>query len=715
MSETVKKKLSAPKIGAQELLVLAFAAVVFFINIRIVGKCYNPFVFNDEMGYWTHAATMAGKDWTGVSNTLAWYSFGYSFMLVPIMKIFHDPVAMYRAALVLNVIMLTAVYFLYIFIIRYLFPKLQRAQAAFLAAAAVLYTSYQLNAGIAFSETALLFVTTLIAFTLVRIMRKPSFLNLGCLGALCAYLFMIHNRTIGIVASVLLTVGLAVLFRKVKMRHAAVFAVVLGLGFIANSLIRDHLEGIQWISGHAGGNNADSVLGNIRTAVSSWGSIKRLLSLLASQAFAAFTATFGIALFSLWAIFRRLIAVLADAVKALRSKSALSEAADGQFFIILFIFCAFVSTWIISSVFMFNFQRIDHIVYTRYYDIVVGLLIITGLRYMYNPNKHDLMFTAAMPFIMAAGANRAAVLFNNVGTKVFSRVCSPGLSRLYDTFDSNYYAYAMTAAAVFGIIMLIMQIKKFNGGFYSAALITAALFVSYTPEAKTDIYNNQRVYSGDRELVSRIKDMSPEKIYIAPDVGTFASFLQFMMNDVKVEYADHPERLSEDALILVDRKSIIEICDYEIIDKSDRHLLIRNKLNTDNEDFQLPLSYMYTFDSDMYIADEDMIKSDPDNNYLCYGPYLKLSEGDYEFLLDMTFDEINTENIGFAEIKSGSVNTIYAHTDITPDMIGSSGELRLELTADVGVPIPDVEIIVFLYEPAAVSMQLNSIEVNMED
>ncbi|MBP3309327.1 MAG: hypothetical protein J6L05_00735 [Ruminococcus sp.] len=51
MSETVKKKLSAPKIGAQELLVLAFAAVVFFINIRIVGKCYNPFVFNDEMGY----------------------------------------------------------------------------------------------------------------------------------------------------------------------------------------------------------------------------------------------------------------------------------------------------------------------------------------------------------------------------------------------------------------------------------------------------------------------------------------------------------------------------------------------------------------------------------------------------------------------------------------------------------------------------------------
>jgi hypothetical protein len=209
--------------------------------------------------------------------------------------------------------------------------------------------------------------------------------------------------------------------------------------------------------------------------------------------------------------------------------------------------------------------------------------------------------------------------------------------------------------------------------------------------------------------------MEPEHIYIAPDVGTFASFLQFMMKDVKVEYANHPERLSEDALIFVDKRNIIEMRDYEIIDRSDRHLLVRNTKAAADQDFHLPLSYMYTFDSDMYIADEDMIKSAPDNNYLCYGPYLGFDADQYTLTLDMTVLENTAENIGFAEVKSNSVNTVYAHEEITADMVGKDGSISLDLGANVGVPVSDMEIVVFLYDPTAVSMQLNSIEVNTED
>lgn len=712
-----KFRLSLPKFQSQDIVTLLFAAAIFFINFQIVGKCYNPFVFNDEMGYWTHASVMAGYDWTGVSNGLAWYSFGYSFMLAPILRIFSDPTEMYRAALVLNIIMQILVYLMYIHIIRYIVPKLGKVPAAFISAAAVLYTSYQHNAGIAFSETALLFVTTLTAYILVRVLKKPSYLNLGCLGAVSAYLFMVHNRTIGIVASVVLVILAAVILRRVSLRHAAVFVGVLVLGFAANSIIRNHLESILWYSGKAGGNGSDSVMTKFKSVFSSMDNFKRMISLFASQAFAAFAATFGIALFALWAIFRRLAETVISFAKSCgknRNKTE-KQTVDGSLFVLLFIFCSFISTWIISSIFMFDFTRIDHIIYTRYYDIIIGLLIASGLYYMYNCNKYDLMFAAAMPFIMIAGANRAAALFNSVGTKIFSRVCSPGLGMYYAVFDNNYYAYAMTATAAFGIIMLTMQIKKHGMGFYASSVMTAAAFTLFTSAARTDIYNNQRVYSGDRELVSRIKEMSPEQIYIAPDVGTFASFLQYMMKDMTVEYANHPERLSEDALILVDAKSIIEIRDYEIIDKSDRHLLIRNRKNTENEDFSLPLSYMYTFDADMYIADEDMIKSDPDNNYLCYGPYLGFDADEYTITLDMNVSETSSDNIGYAEVRSNSVSTIYSHEEITSDMVGSDGSLSIELGANVGVPVSDMEIIVFLYEPKAVSMQLNSIKVNTED
>ena len=82
---------------------------------------------------------------------------------------------------------------------------------------------------------------------------------------------------------------------------------------------------------------------------------------------------------------------------------------------------------------------------------------------------------------------------------------------------------------------------------------------------------------------------------------------------------------------------------------------------------------------------------------------------------DMTVLENTAENIGFAEVKSNSVNTVYDHVEITSDMVKKDGSISLDLGANVGVPVSDMEIVVFLYDPKAVSMQLNSIEVNTED
>lgn len=712
MSENTKKKLFFSKIDAQDLLIIAFAVIIFFLNFMIVGDCYNPFVFNDEAGYWTHAATMAGYDWKGFSSTLAWYSFGYSFMLLPIIKLFGSSVVMYRAALILNIIMQIAVYFMYVYILRFVFPDIKKAEAGFVAAAAVLYTSYQHNSGIAFSETALLFVTTLIVCVIVRVLKNPTYLNLGCLGALCAYLFMIHNRTIGIVASVVFVVVLAVIFKKVKLRYAVVFIVALGLGFVANSIIRHNLESLLWISGKAGGNNSVSVMTKIRAGFENFDNFKRMVSLFASQAFAAFVSTLGIALFAVWAIFRRLIKALIDVIQAVRKKEKCHGLLNDSFYVILFIFCAFISTWMISSIFMFDFERIDHVVYTRYYDIVVGLLIMTGLYYMLHAEKTDFIFIMTMPAFMLAGANRASVLMNAVKIQVFSRVCSPGISWYYDKFDKNFYAYAAVAMAAFGVIMLVlkMRVKKKNVGIFLASLLIITVFTKLTVAAREDIFRNQEVYKGDRELVQRVQNMEPDKVYVMPNVGTFASFLQFMMMDTRVDFAYHQEKLSEDALIFADKHDIMSLCEYEIVDSSDRHFLFRNRVANNEQVYELPLSFMNTFDSSFYIEEEDAIESNPSNNYVCYGPYVELAEGDYIFTLDMSFDELNEGNVGFAEIRSNSVDTVYAHTEITDDMLTKDGQLSLELTADVGIPVTDIEIVLFLYEPSLTEMQLNSIE-----
>lgn len=717
MNEKTKKKFLFLRFQPHDIITLVFAVLIFFINFKIVGKCYNPFVFNDEMGYWTHAATMAGYDWRGVSNTLAWYSFGYSFMLVPLMKIISDTVVLYRAALALNICMEIASYFLFVYIIRFLFPKIEKIPASFVSAAAILYTSYQMNAGIAFSETALLFVTTLIAFTVVRIIRKPTYLNLGCLGILSAYLFMIHNRTIGIVASAVLIVVLGLIFRKIDYKKAGVFTLALIIGMICNKIVKGYLESALWETGKSNGNDAGSVFGKLKDAFSSVDSVKRFLSIMAAQGFAVSAATMCLVLFSLWAIFRRIAAALGKTALTIKARKKLDcNIFDERIFLLVFIFCAFISTWIVSGIFMFDFQRIDHVLYTRYFDIIVGILIMLGICYLYEAKKIDFGFMLLIPFIMRIGAGRASVMMQYVKAPVFNKVCSPGICRLYELNGQNFHAYITWSVSIFFFMAFIMYVlKKRKLGIFAVSIICVLCFNRNTPFAVMAITANQNNYVSDREMIERNKEnFETGNVYMDSSVGTFASFLQYELNDVRADFVYDLEEIEENSYIFANKGDVVNFLDYNIIDKSDKHIIVSAVPNNDNSG-KLPLSFMNTFDYSYYIADEDVIENNPANNYVCYGPYLNLDAGEYKFTIDMDFDKFNGENIGFAEIKSNSVDTIYDHIELTADMISNDGDIDIELNANVEISISDMEIVVFLYEPSEISMQLNSIQVDTKE
>ncbi len=717
MSEKAKKKFSLPEFSPFDIVTLLFAGLIVYFNIGIVGKCFNPFVYNDEMGYWTHAAKLAGMDWTGVSKTLAWYSFGYSFMLAPLMMLISDTVALYRSALMLNIAMELVCYFLFIYILRRIFPELGRLPSSFASAAAILYTSYQMNAGIAFSETALLFVTTLVTFLIVRMVQKPTYVNMTLLGLFCAYLFMVHNRTIGIVASAVLIVGLSALLKKVSWKKSGAFAGALAVGFIANKLIKKYLETALWPSGKAGGNDAGSMVTKIKTACSSTAGIKKLLSIMAGQGFAVSAGTMCIVLFAVLVMGRHIITALIKTVKAIREKKAPGEAVDGKLLIVLFIFCAFISSWLISSVFMYDCTRIDHILYTRYFDITVGLLIMTGICYLCQMDKFDLGIVMLVPVIMKVGATRAKVMMPQLSNPVFNKICSPGVYKLYEENGQNFHAYLSYAVGFFFIMAFIAYaVKKKKLCICVLSLICIYNFHENTPSAVKAITDNQNAYEGDRALIERVKDtLDGEKVSVMVDTGTFISFLQYEMNDVKVDLIYSPEELPDSGYIFANRGGVVDFLGHDIIDFSDRHILYSAEVSEEGSD-NIPLEFMNVFDAECYLPEEDAIVSS-DSGFVCYGPYMHLDADKYTFTLDMSVADngSGSEAIGFAEVKSNSVSTVYAHEEITADMLDKNGELRLDLGANVGIPVNDMEIVVFLYDPGAVTMYLNSIEVNTED
>lgn len=699
------------KLIIENILIAVIAVVNVVLTSGIIKDCYNPFVFNDEIGYWTHAATLAGYDWTGISDGLSWYSFGYSFLLVPLMKIFHDPVTLYRSALWLNVAMNLAVYFMYIKITRYLFPKLEKIPAVIVAGAASLYTSYQFNVGITLSETALLFVVTLITFVLISVMEKPTYLNLGILGLLCAYSFMVHNRCIGIVASVCLAVAAGVYFKKIPLKKAIVFFAVLVLGFAANTIIKHYLVTSIWTSGQALGNDTGSVVDKIRRGLSGIGPLKSMISVFVSQFFAAAVATFGLAWFALWRICLQTAGDVRDAFKRRKSEK---NKTNGRTFVFLFIFCAFISTWMISAIFMYDYSRIDHLVYTRYYDIVIGLLIICGLAFMSEENKSDNIYILIMPLLLWAGANRVKALNNNIVSPIFNKVCAPGICWFFEKIKTDWYGYAVVASAVFAAMMLIMKMKKKKSGLIISSVLLAVIFSLSVSYARVAIYLNQEHYAGDRELLEYTESIHDGEVKVDGRMGTFISFFQFMMPDKVISRMTPEDASDENVYFFANPSERVLFSDYEYAYESDNHILYRNR-KVDNTDYELPLSCLKIFDTDLYVAESDDIISNPASNYVCYGPYCIFPEGSYEFDFDMDFDSTYPENIGFIEVKSTSMNEVYDHIEITGDMINNDGSCSAKLSAELESDVSDIELIVFLYDPSEISMILDSIIINTEE
>ena len=67
---------------------------IIFILLGIyqygIGKICGFTMVPDEFGYWASAAENVGYDWSEVASLGSYYSFGYSFVLTPILWAFRD-------------------------------------------------------------------------------------------------------------------------------------------------------------------------------------------------------------------------------------------------------------------------------------------------------------------------------------------------------------------------------------------------------------------------------------------------------------------------------------------------------------------------------------------------------------------------------------------------------------------------------------------------
>ena len=240
-----------------QLLQCIPALGIFLLATYRLSEIGQPILFNDEVGYWSNSAFFMGLDWTSVTGRIAYYSYGYSLLLIPIRMLSElfgwgwD--TMYRAAVVMNAGFLVMSYVLALKLAkRYLagMSDLVRTVACFTV---FTYSSYIVYAHITWTECTLVFFFWIFLYVMMRVVDKPGIGNHVAFALVAFYIYTVHQRALGIVVTAILMVVYMRLMRRNRMRDVAAFLGSIYLYSLIHAMIKGNLQSVNYLGGEPAG------------------------------------------------------------------------------------------------------------------------------------------------------------------------------------------------------------------------------------------------------------------------------------------------------------------------------------------------------------------------------------------------------------------------------------------------------------------------------
>lgn len=362
------------KLSKKENIILAICVVIIMIfRLWNISELNGPIIFDDEAGYWGHAANLAGLPWNSVEG--AWYSYGYSLLLTFLFHISHNMTVLYKLAVVLNAGLGIISLLLGICIIDELEIECDNINKILFSFLAVMYSAYIFQAQIAWSETFLYTWFLLVMLLGVRFCKKPDIRNTILFSAAVFFLYIIHNRSIVMFVAYALLLGYMFVQKKINYRMLLKAGCVMLVMFCLNDYAKDYVtlmmhgqDGIGFV-----GNNVTSHAGKavILSTLSGWW---RFFLSIIGKVWYLLTATFLLAFSGLAFIIRKFL-------EAIKNKDE-----SGLKYFYFFIGLCFMGMLAVASISTVpktvdysTETRLDIFFYGRYTEAISGILIICGL------------------------------------------------------------------------------------------------------------------------------------------------------------------------------------------------------------------------------------------------------------------------------------------------------------------------------------------------
>lgn len=695
-------KKSDIKLNKNILALISISVILFIIYIRHIKKLGILFVLDDEFGYWANAAYFNGIDWSGTASKIFYYSYGYSILLIPFFWIFKNAIYMYKAAIVLNAIMLVISFLLCYGTAKKLFNKINNYILIVISFIISMYPSYIININIAWSECTLILVFWLLTYLFVDIVEKPSNFRLSLIGILSVYIFMVHKRAIGILIAGFLVIILMKIMKKLDWKRFAFYLVPALVLLVLHYFIDSDLQANLYLNNASIINNTFSgQIDKIKSFFSIDGFIN-IIKIFAGQFFYLGISTGLLYYFSLYYLIRNILL-------SIKKK----DTSNKMYFYIFMLFTS-LFTIAISVIFMSDPYRIDHILYGRYNEMFIGpMILIGGLSFA---NKDNYITKALLSKIIICFGFLAIIVryilkgFNFISNFSINTSClivQPTPQNSYNVYISAFVSIIICICIY--ISFNLLSNKKFIT-VLTIILISTIYFYIGENITKKDIISVNKSRLEINSVVSIIKESDTIPVYYLWDGkkinNRISDCYQFLLQKDKLYYLTNKELEKIEGNVFVITGSLNDIFkisrnyDLIMIAQNSCLLFVNNSDQiADNTKINLPLRIF----NKSNLVDDHIIQSNGASGFFMYGPYINLQHGNYKFIMEIELINFKYDNLGFIDIFSGSEGKVFFKKEIYKSYFDNN-KLTLELPLLLETDVDGLELRTYANEGSLIKV-----------
>lgn len=543
------------KINLHSLLIVLIIICNFEYGIqKICGFTMYP----DEFGYWASAASAVGYDWSEAASLGSYYSFGYSLILVPILTIISDGVMAYRVAIFINMLLMCVSVFLFAKIVEEIFPETMTGIRILISGAAVLYPAWIFYMQMTMAEAVLIFVFSFDVYLFYKFMERQKISTAIALAAVLIFGYCVHMRTIGVVIAGVV-VCLCRLIREKGNRKAFFiwFGVLILLFGIALYLKDLTTEAVFSFAGE------DALA--VNDYGSQWSKIAEILTFTGIKKFVygVVGKLYYLGLASFSTFYWALSWCLKESVRLIKHVVEKEDVQPGQW-LALFLLLAVTGQVLISSIYMYDTDVIDCLVYGRYNELLVPVMILIGIITM---SKSRFLVPVTVLMGTALGGITALLLRvvdqgNMSGIRGYHVA---GISYLLQGSNQDVRLYFWhTWLLGFGLIILVCAFVWLGSRrasiwwLYAGILvieIAAGLQINnhYTYQVNYSNYDNMMI----AEVLQEQGGEDINVLYLDEEHLPFVDFLQMQIPEKTIHV------IKEDELSSLEGKNYIMITDVE--------------------------------------------------------------------------------------------------------------------------------------------------------